>query len=541
MYESTLSFINSLIYVPDAGMVHPGLSAQWVVGIVIIMLLIGIKIVWLTSAESQSGQVSVSGPASEAGEGISIARLPVLGGLFVRLVTHPWILVGLKLFTSVLFLLVIYAGLFGTAIPERNIATVLTWTVWWSAVVISVFFLGSAWCAICPWDAIATWLVRRKLWKRGLESTSLNIKVPKILRSVWPALFMFIGLTWLELGAGVTTSPYATALMALLMVVLATVSLAIYERKAFCRYFCAVGRTLGAYGGMSPVALRPIDNQTCVECKTLECYHGTNDIEPCPTHLVLGRITQNTYCTSCGACTQSCPHENVSWRLRKIGDEITHASRPHTDEAWFILGLVALTLFHGFTMMPYWEGWMKQLAYMIGDSGQILLSFSIGMLVSMLIPILLYLLTVNAVKSIGGIQMEYRRIFNALAFSMLPIAFTYHIAHNLSHLIRESHGFWGVLFNPLGSNTVPLSMHEIHIRHINPLLDNNIVFALQATLVLFGFWLSLRIARQRLLDVMNSESSSTSFFVTYAPILLLITGVSLMNLWLLMQPMIMRM
>ena len=512
-------------------MVHPGLSAQWVAGIAAVMLLIGIKTVWLTTnTQSKSSQ-----------SGFSFNHLPVLGGLFSRLVSRPDVLIIFKLIAAGMFLLVIYAGLFGTPIPERNIATVLTWTVWWSAVVISVFFVGSAWCAVCPWDAIATWLVRRRLWRRGSESASLNLTVPKVFRTIWPALFMFVGLTWLELGAGVTTSPYATALMALLMVVLATISLAVYERKAFCRYFCAVGRTLGAYGGMAPVALRPINTQTCADCKTLECYHGTNDIEPCPTHLVMGSMTQNTYCTSCGACTQSCPHENVSWRLRKVGDEIIHASRPHTDEAWFILGLMALTLFHGFTMMPYWEDWMRQLAYVIGDSGQILMSFSIGMFVSILIPVLLYLLVIYLTKVIGNIKMEASRIFNALAFSLLPIAFTYHIAHNLSHLVRESHGFWNVLLNPLGTNVAPLSMHEIHMRHMNPILGNDIIFSLQAMLVLFGFWLSLRIARQRLFTVMNSNESSVGSFIVYIPILLLITGISLTNLWLLMQPMIMRM
>ena len=537
MYESVINFINSLIYIPDAGMVHPGLSAQWVAGIVTMMLLIGIKLVWLTPTDSQSKHH----PDSHLSNGLSFTYLPLVGNFFAWLTSRPWVLLSFKLISAGLFLLVIYAGLFGSAVPERNIATVLTWTVWWSAVVISVFFVGSAWCAVCPWDAIATWLVRRKLWRRGLESTSLNLRVPTIFRSIWPALIMFVGLTWLELGAGVTTSPYATALMALLMVVLATISLAVYERKAFCRYFCAVGRTLGAYGSMAPVALRPVNNQTCADCKTLECFHGTDDIEPCPTHLVMGRITQNTYCTSCGACTQSCPHQNVSWRLRKVGDEVTNASRPHTDEAWFILGLVALTLFHGFTMMPYWEGWMKQLAYVLGDSGQILMSFSIGMLISMLIPILLYLLAVYLIKLVGRIELDYRRIFNALAFSMLPIAFTYHIAHNLSHLVRESHGFVSVLFNPLGTDTLPLSMHELHMRHMNPLVNNEIVFALQATLVLFGFWLSLRIARQRLLGIVNSNPGSVGFVYSYTPILLLITGVSLANLWLLMQPMIMRM
>jgi len=309
MLDLFLQFITGLIYVPDGGMVHPGLPVAWVAFIFISMIVITIRYLFFSINSAKFSTLAIFNP------------------FIKRLVTRPWLLVTLRLITSIIFLLVIYAGLFGTPIPEKNMATVLTWTIWWSGVVISIFFVGSAWCAICPWDAIATWLVKQKIWKRGRENSSLNLRVPKVLRSLWPALMMFVGLTWLELGVGVTVSPYATALMALLMVVLATVSLAVYEKKAFCQYFCAIGRTIGAYSSIAPIALAPVNKKTCEDCTTLECYKGTEDIEPCPTHLVMGRMTQNTYCTSCGACSMSCPHENVSWQLRGVGSEILKASK----------------------------------------------------------------------------------------------------------------------------------------------------------------------------------------------------------------------
>jgi len=530
MYEHLVNLLRRVIYVPENGMVHPGLSEQWVIGIIVLMLVIIVRAMWPAVGKSNTGT-----------GGLSFSGLPIVGPFFTKIVIKPWLLLSLRIIAASVFLLVIFAGLFGTPIAERNIATVLTWTIWWSAVVMSVFFVGTAWCAICPWDAIASWLVRRKLFKRGSSASSLNMKVPKLFRSIWPALLMFVGLTWLELGVGVTTSPYATALMALLMVVLATCSLAFYERKAFCRYFCAVGRTLGAYATMSPVALRPINHQVCADCTTLECYHGTNDVEPCPTHLVMGRLSQSTYCTSCGACSQSCPQQNVGWTVRGVGDEITHAARPHTDEAWFILGLLALTTFHGVTMMPYWEDWMRKLAYFIGDSGQILISFTIGMVISLLIPILFFLFTVRVIHFFSKSADKMQRVFNALAFSLLPLAFSYHIAHNLSHLVREGHGFLSVLVNPLGTNTLPLTTSELHSRHVSPLLDNEVVFALQATLILFGFWLALRIARHRLGDVVSVTRLTTVHVISYVPILFFITGFTLINIWLLMQPMIMRM
>ena len=352
-------------------MTHPGLPSAWGWAVVIGIVLLA---VWTVVAP-----VRTRGRARY----VNLASLPVAGHGVRWLTASPVPLQAAKLVLVVLFLLVIAAGLFGTPIPERNIATALTWNLWWTGLIIAVFFLGSAWCAVCPWDALATWLVRRRLWRRADPNNSLNLRVPKTLRNVWPALLLFIGLTWLELGVGVTTSPYATALLALLMVVLTTLSLAVFERKAFCRYFCPVGRTVGFYAQMAPVELRPVDPDVCARCETLECYHGSKSVDSCPTHLLMRSLTQNTYCTSCGNCTQSCPHRNISWRLRPPSVEAIQEARPHWDEAWFMLALLALTGFHGVTMMPFWEPWMSTLALLIGDSGQLLWSFSIGLLVSM--------------------------------------------------------------------------------------------------------------------------------------------------------------
>ncbi|MFV1985019.1 MAG: 4Fe-4S binding protein [Thiohalomonadales bacterium] len=532
MIDSALGLIEFLVYQPSQGMVHPGLSASWVAVVVAIMLMMILWVLKFSPDAISNSSINSSLLVK------SIAKFSVLGSITRSFITRPYVITILRVITSIVFILVIAAGLFGTPLAERNLATMLTWTLWWSAVVISVFFVGSAWCAICPWDAIATWLVRRRLWRRGSEVSSLNLKVPKSLRNIWPAIFLLVFLTWLELGVGVTTSPYATALLALLIVVLATISLAVYERKAFCRYFCPVGRTLGAYGGISPIALRPVENAICVSCKTLECYHGTSDIEPCPTFLVMGSMKQNTYCISCGACTQSCPTQNINWQFRPIGNEITYASRPHWDEAWFIIGLLSLTLFHGFTMMPYWEIWMQNLAYQIGDSGRLLISFSIGMAIALLLPILLYSFSITCLSKISG-NTEWRRIFSAMAFSVLPLAFSYHIAHNLSHLVRESQGFWSVVANPFGKNSLPLSTQEIHFRHFNPMIPDNIVFALQALLILVGFWLALKILRYRIINLGSGVSHKFKWMTL--PMVLFITIISLLSLWLLMQPMIMRM
>jgi len=507
-------------------MTHPGLPDYWGLIIISIMLL---SVVWVLLSPA---------PTKIHNTVLSLANVPIIGKGVRNLVASRWVLLSLKFFMVGLFLLIIIAGLFGTPVPERNIATILTWNLWWSGLVFSVFFLGSAWCAVCPWDTLAQWLVRRKLWKRAEPNNSLNIKVPRWLANVWPALFMFIAFTWLELGVGITTSPYATAAVSLLMVVLATLSLAIFQRKAFCRNFCPVGRTVGAYSQLAPIELRPIDNETCAQCKTLDCYHGNKEIEPCPTWLVMGRLTQNSYCTSCGNCTQSCPHENIAWRFRQPSVEALHSARPHWDESWFMIGLLALTGFHGLTMMPFWEVWMSQLAQTIGDSGRLLWSFTIGLIATMLVIGIIYSGFVGITKKLTGTDLPFKRLFSTFAFVALPLAFAYHMAHNLNHLIRESAGIGSVFLNPLGANTLPLSMMEKHERHMNMWLSQDILFALQAGLIIFGFWIALQVVRHRGLNVLASNQLTG---LKLLPMLMFSIGITGFHLWLLMQPMTMRM
>lgn len=504
-------------------MTHPGMPLEW--GIAVCAFMFTMTMWTLLVPVTGRGQTGY----------IKIVNLPLLGSLIRFITAGPWPLLILKLIMTGLFLLIIYAGLMGTRIPERNIATVLTWNIWWTGLIISVFFLGSAWCAVCPWDAIATWMVRRRLWRRAPFHTSLNLKVPRLLRSVWPALFMLTALTWLELGIGITIDPHATALLALVIVVMATVSLAIYENKAFCRYLCPVGRTVGFYSQLAPVELRPIDTDVCARCTTLECYHGNETVEPCPTRLVMGRLQQNTYCLSCGNCVQSCPDHNVAWRLRPQSVEAIQTARPHLDEAWFMLALLALTGFHGLTMMPFFEGWVKTLAAFIGDSGRLLSSFSIILILCLSIPILIYAMFIGITTMLARQQTEFRKLFSGLAFTALPLAFAYHLAHNLSHLVRESDGLGVLIANPLGIGAQPLSMMEKHMRMLNLLIPQDLLFALQAGLIVFGFWISLRVIRHRGGNLTNTAGWRL------APMILFVTGISLYHLWLLMQPMVMRM
>lgn len=204
-----------------------------------------------------------------------------------------------------------------------------------------------------------------------------------------------------------------------------------------------------------------------------------------------------------------------------------------------MIGLLALTGFHGLTMMPFWEIWMSQLAQTTGDSGRLLWSFSFGLIATMLIIGGIYALFVALTRKISGTDLPFRRLFSTFAFVALPLAFVYHMAHNLNHLIRESAGISNTFLNPLGINAMPLSMMEKHERHMNMWLSQDVLFALQAGLMIFGFWIAIQVIRHRGMNILSNGECRAGFKLL--PMLVFATGITGFHLWLLMQPMIMRM
>ena len=527
-------------------LIHPGLPQMWVV-VVAVAMVASCTVVFMRPLRALHAIGLVSGKGI-TGWHLSVSKIPLVGTIIQTVTSRAWPLLLAKLIIAALFLLIILAGLYGTPFAERNAATVLTWNLWWTGLIISVFFLGSAWCAICPWDTIATLVTRHTIFKPAALGSSLNMRVPKLLRSVWPALFLLIGLTWLELGIGITLDPYATAILALVMVVLATLSLSLFERKAFCRYFCPVGRTVGAYAQLAMVELRPTDPAICATCTSLECYHGTTEVAPCPTHLVMGRLKQSTYCTSCGNCALSCPDHNVAWQFTNPAAGATQEARPHWDEAWFMLALLALTGFHGLTMLPFWETTVTNLAFMIGDSGRLLWAFSLSFAASLIAPAALFALCVAGVMLLNNERFNhsFRTRFSQFSFVALPMAFSYHIAHNLNHLILEGGAVRDVIANPFGVGALPLTNIEKRLRGFNMPISQDALNMLQAGFMIFGFMIALHVVLNRGQDLLTASSRNDGNMdyalglLKLSPMFVFVIMITSYHVWLLMQPMVMR-
>jgi len=498
-----------------------GLPAPLYYGSVAAILVVSFVLLEWRTGERGAGRA--------AAPRVDLLRLPGLRAV----VRHPLTRTVVQLACASLFLVIIAAGLFGSQLPTKNIAPLLTWTVWWCGLVGIVLLAGKAWCYVCPWDAIAGWAEGIRPTGPRRTSRSLGIPWPRTLRSIWPATMLFVLLTWAELGFAITMSPRATAWLGIGMLSLAFGSAFVFDRKSFCRYGCLVGRISGLYALFAPVEVRANDRDVCRSCETRSCYHGSDAGEPCPTFQYLGAMTQNTYCISCMECVKTCEADNVGIRLRPWGADLLTNLRPRADEAYLALVLLALTGFHGLTMTATWGGLVAHLEERLGVGES--LAFTMGMMAVMLGPIALYAALVATSRWCARASTTpYRQHFVRYAYALLPIALFYHLAHNSEHLLMEGPRLVALASDPFGWewNLFGTAKWEMA-----PAVGMQMLWGIQVLLVVVGHVYSLWAARGAASALFSDHGASVR---SQIPMLAAMVAFSVLSLWLLRQPMVMR-
>lgn len=437
----------------------------------------------------------------------------------------------MQLIMVFLFLLVILTGLFGVQDSGRNLSTVLTWTIWWIVLVLFILFAGKAWCYICPWDAIATWIDKLGLWRVKKSVFSLQNRWPKALRNIYLATFLFIILTWMELGWGVTTKPFITAYMALTMLFMAIFSVLIFDKKAFCRYACLIGRISGLYALIAPVEVRPRSRDTCNSCLTKDCFNGNDKGYACPTSQYLGSMQKNTYCIQCMECVKTCPHDNATVQLRPFGVDLLKINKARFDEAALIIIMLAMTSFHGLTMTPNWHHSLRWLQdqFQIGH----ITAFTIGMTLALGAVALYYLLTIWWTQKSIRSSLSFRDLAIKNSYALLPIALFYHLAHNVMHFSMEGGKIFPVFSDPFGWGW---NLFGTATMKVNILLPMSGIWWLQVLFIVIGHVWSLYISHRTAIDLYGQERSLRAEL----PMVIAMIVYSVISLYLVAQPMEMR-
>ncbi len=467
-------------------------------------------------------------------------RFELTKGFFKRFVKWKGFQFALQVPVVAMFILVIAAGLFGNQEASENIAPVLTWNIWWMGLIFFAFFAGEIWCTVCPWMAMPDWVSRLGGWLRKGQPLGRKARWPKWARNLYPAIFMFIAVTWLELAYEAPYRPMLTALMGLGMVAMAFTSLFLFERKGFCRYVCPVGRVTGAYGTTGMLEIRRRDTDVCHSCDTKDCLNGNERGLPCPTNEFMGAMNENMYCTMCTECVRTCPHDNVALNVRAPFVDLMGPHRKRVDEAWLLLMITIVSVFHGLAMVPFWT--QQTIAPLrrwgldtFGSDPGYLTTFSVMMALAFALCIGVYALWSRVALWISGsMAHRVRDVFVAYSYALIPVALGYHLAHNALHFFYEGSKLIRLVSDPFGWGWDLFGTRDNPLSMLIPL---EILWIAQVVLMLAGLMASVLIVRRTSYRMFGNRRQAKRMIFAAC---LLALGVTLICIWLLNQPMEMR-
>ena len=376
--------------------------------------------------------------------------------------------------TLIIFLIIIYLGFFDVQDGQRNIATVFTWTLWWSLIIFTFIIAGRLWCMMCPFAAIGD-LVQRFI--------GLNRELPRWLQNMGLQTVEFILLTWAFTILAFGSRPFITAVVIVSILAAAVIFSAVYERRSFCRHICPIGSVIGIYSMVSPIELRP-----CIEGRC-EVHNQKTCGDACPMLEHPHEMDSNVYCNFCMKCQPACPSQNLGLRLRSFGKDIyasLHKSRAEALAALFLLGVVIVETL---AMTSSWRPLENALSSLLGiNSSTAIYTISLSLII--LIPVGFFYVICYLLK-LWLDKEKYRTqdLVTEFAFVLIPLGIALHFAHNLQHLLIES---------PIAVPATIRFLQNIGIAtslsidwNPAPLLGLKSIFFIQMSIVMAGFGLTM--------------------------------------------------
>lgn len=225
-----------------------------------------------------------------------------------------------------IFYLVIATGFFGAVVPGKNISTIITWTVWWVALIFIFAFFGRSWCLICPFAATSDILQRMSFFRKTKHYITFNFKWPNKLKNYYTTTLFLGFVLYMDYRYAVTTNPVLTAWIALIITGGAVIISFFFQERDYCRYVCPLALLNAVPTVFAPVAIRSKDKDVCKNCYTKECIKGSPDGWGCPLGLYPGGLDESLNCVLCMECVKTCPYDNMTVVSRPFGWETLRKS-----------------------------------------------------------------------------------------------------------------------------------------------------------------------------------------------------------------------
>lgn len=361
----------------------------------------------------------------------SYPRVNLLRSPVVRLLAHPAVLLGAKVASVGLFGFFLLAGLIGDPQPLRNLAPTLAWVIWWVGLSYVSALAGDLWTLINPWRATFGWAEALYQRLRPKRELSLRLPYPPAL-GVWPGLVLFFAFAWVELVFPGRAVPAALAWLAIGYSLITWTGMLLFGRERWLRRGEAFSLAFGLLSRFAPTELRVIRRAVCESCD-LGCAASAE-------------------CINCAACFARAPAADREWNLRPFAVGLLRADRASASMMGFILLMLSTVTFDGFMATPAWARLEDALFMRLPgpDPARLTAAQTMGLVAFPLLFAGVFLVVVRVMGAVSGTRQPVAALAPRFAFTLVPIAIAYHLAHYLSFLLIQGQLIIPLLSDPFG-------------------------------------------------------------------------------------------
>ena len=381
------------------------------------------------------------------------------------------------------------AGLCGTPSPIANIAPTLFWIAFVLGFTVVTAVIGDIFQIVNPWRALLRFL---HLGDRPLSH------YPRAL-ACWPAFICYLALSWLELMAPPRPSLLSWSLLTYTGLTAAGVVL--FGREAWFRHAELFSVFFRVIGTLAPLAYVR-DTTSGWLIRTRPMLSGAIEDAPCHISLLL-----------------------------------------------FILFMLASTTYDGVFQTSFWTGlyWRNLMVWfqpLWGDDmarAQALLTPGYviyqrgGLIVAPFLWFAVYMLVMAAVHALTGRHVPVRVLALRFAFSLVPIALAYMLAHSWTALLTVLPVIPFLLTDPFGVGWNLLALPRLSAEP-EP-LDMGLAWHIEVVLILIGHVASVCVAH---MIAQRTFPDRRQAWLSEFPLLILMMGYTFVGLTVLSLPLVLH-
>ncbi len=400
---------------------------------------------------------------------------------------------------------------------NTNLANLFVWSYWWPFIIIFAIFFGRIWCMVCPVELITSFFA-----KIGLQR-----KRPTWILSGWAITIFYIIILLIGIqGFAIHRDPFFMAVYLLFIVGVSAVVGLIYEKNAFCQYFCPVGYLLAIYSKLSFFGWRVKNPKTCETCKDKSCiqknYRYNLNSKSCGVDLYPANIDDNSSCILCAGCLKTCNQYKTIENGNRPNPQLTHigfANDLFKLKPFKIAEMVFVLIVSGFVISEIWSEWGITKSYLSYFPDRLISFFSFnngivnglleGITVFVLFPCIIWLIPFIISRLFGSV-VSFKNYLLTYSIAFVPIIAAAHLCKAIlkttSRIPYLEH-----LFSDMTGNLTARQIidGQIVLQGI-PLWLNILVSILLSSFIIAGVWLSVGVVKR--INIKTDERNSNKSF-----------------------------